>query len=218
MAEADAAFRRAVELDPEDQVALTHLGHTSVAAGHNEEGVSYLARAADIAHAGSGMSSASISLVDMYRSFGQYEEALTQAKRLAEAAPDDVLAGLDVAELSASLGRIDDARAAFERLREIDDVPGHEAYPLHGLMLVEIRREAWEAARQLAAQAATLDPHGLSADVAAFLGQQTGEPPDPEQEPPPTEPEVEQALLGSLTDYRRMLADSRRLGAGDLVG
>jgi Flp pilus assembly protein TadD len=215
MSEADAAFRKAVELDPDDQVALTHLGHTALATGRNEEGVGYLAKAADIAHA---VSTASISLVDMYRSFGQYDEALEYARKVAEGASDDLLAWLDLAELSLQVRQLDEASGAFERLRELDDVPGHEAYPLHGLMLVEIRREAWEAARQLAAQAATLDPHGLSADVAAFLGQQTGEPPDPEQEPPPTEPEVEQALLGSLTDYRRMLADSRRLGAGDLVG
>jgi len=124
MQDADAAFRRAVELDPDDQVALTHLGHTAVAAGRSEEGVSYLARAADIAHGGAGMSSAAISLVDMYRSFGQYEEALAQAKRLAEAAPDDVLTRLDVAELSAATGRLDEARRAFEQLRELDDVPG----------------------------------------------------------------------------------------------
>jgi Flp pilus assembly protein TadD len=214
MAEADAAFRRAVELDPEDQVALTHLGHTSVAAGHNEEGVSYLARAADIAHAGSGMSSASISLVDMYRSFGQYEEALTQAKRLAEAAPDDVLAGLDVAELSASLGRIEDARAAFERLREIDDVPGHEAYPLHGLIQVAIQAGDWDRAGELVEQAAAIDPHGLTTDVSAFVSEQSGE---ELEEPAPTRTEVEEALQSSLSDYRRMLADDRRLATEEII-
>jgi Flp pilus assembly protein TadD len=112
MEEADAAFRRAVELDPDDQVALSHLGHTALAAGRSEEGVGYLAKAADIAHAGAGTSTAAISLVDMYRSFGQHEEALAQARRLADAVPDDVLARLDVAELAVTAGRLDEARSA----------------------------------------------------------------------------------------------------------
>jgi len=213
--EADTAFRRAVELDPEDQLALTHLGHTALAAGHNEEGVGYLARAADIAHAGAGASTASISLVDMYRSFGQYEDALAQARRLADAAPDDVLTCLDVAELSAAVGQLDEARSAFELLRELDDVPGHEAYPLHGLIQVEIQGGNWVRARELTQQAAAIDPRGLSTDVAAFLREEEGE---PGEEPAPTRTEVEEALAGSLADYRRMLADDQRIGAGGVNG
>ena len=108
MAEAEGAFRRAVELDPDDQLALTHLGHTALAAGRREEGVGFLAQAADLAHAAS---SASISLVDMYRSFGQYDDALVQARRIAESAPEDRLAWLDVAELSLQTGQLDDARS-----------------------------------------------------------------------------------------------------------
>jgi len=215
MQEADAAFRRAVELDPDDQGALTHLGHTAVAAGRNEEGVGYLARAADIAHAGAGASTAAISLVDMYRSFGQYEEALAQAKRLAEAAPDDVLTALDVAELSAATGRLDEARRAFERLREIDDIPGHEAYPLHGLIQVAIQGGEWGRAVELTEQAAAIDPHGLAADVVAFVREQSGE---ATEQPPPTRTEVEQALTSSLAEYRRMLADDRHLAGEEIRG
>jgi Flp pilus assembly protein TadD len=109
-AEADAAFRKAVELDPEDRVALSHLGHTSLVAGRDEEGVSYLARAADST---TGASTAAISLVDMYRSFGQPDKALAQARQLADAVPDDVMAWLDVAELSLELEQADAAREAF---------------------------------------------------------------------------------------------------------
>jgi Flp pilus assembly protein TadD len=211
-AEADVAFRRTVELDPADQVALSHLGHTSLAAGRNEEGVGYLAQAAEIARTAS---TAAISLVDMYRSFGQYEDALAQARMLADAAPDDIVAWLDVAELSLTIGQLDDARSAFERLRELDDVPGHEAYPLHGMIQVEIRRQQWDRARELAAQAAAIDPHGLSTDVAAFLREQTEGPSD---DPAPTREDVETALASSLAEYRRMRADDRRLGAGDPIG
>ncbi len=122
-AEAGAAFRRAVELDPDDQVALTHLGHTSLAAGRSAEGVGYLSRAAESLR---GTSTAAINLVEMYRSFGQYTDALAQANRIVAAAPNDILAWLDVAELSLTVGRIDEARSAFERIRELDDAPGSE--------------------------------------------------------------------------------------------
>lgn len=213
-AEADAAFRRAVELDPEDQVALTHLGHTTLAAGRDDEAVGYLARAADSI---SGASTAAISLVDMYRTLGRYEEAVAQAKRLAEAVPGDPLAWLDVAELSLEVKQFDQARQAFERLRELDDVPGHEAYPLHGMLQVAIRREQWDLAEELVDEAAALDPRGLSTDVGVFLRERTGTR-DDEGEPAPTLAEVDAALAASLADYRRTLADDRRLTSGDGVG
>jgi Flp pilus assembly protein TadD len=211
-AEADEAFRRTVELDPNDEVALTHLGHTAVASGRKDEGVDYLARAADI---GRGASTAAISLIDMYRVAGQFEEALAQAHKVADAAPDDALAWLDVAELSLLTGHDDDARAAFERLRDLDDVPGHEAYPLHGLIQLEIRRERWDRARELAQQIAAVDPVGMSADLAAFVDDQTGQGGD---RPAPTRAEVDAALSSSLGSYRWMLADDRRLGGGELLG
>jgi Flp pilus assembly protein TadD len=211
--DADAAFRRAIELDPEDRVALTHLGHTSMAVGRGREGIGYLARAADSVP---GASSASISLVDMYRSFGQNEEALEQARRLADAAPDDVLTQLDVAELSLILGRLDDAQTAFATLRDIDDVPGHEAYPLHGLIRVAIAREQWQPALEIAGQARAIDAQGMSTDVMTFLTAQTVA--SDSDEPVPTRADVEAALDASLSDYRRMHADDRRANSGSILG
>lgn len=214
--EADAAFRRTVELDPEDQLALTHLGHTSLAQGRGEDAVGYLAQAAQRA---TGASSAAISLVDMYRSFGRYEEAAAQARRLAEAVPDDQLAWLDVAELSLALGEFDEAQLALERLRDLDDTPGHEAYPLHGMVLVAIRGEEWEQAQQLVDQAVALDPRGLGPDVAAFLRERSGAPPGEEEAgPAPTQSEIDAVLTASLADYRRTLGDDRRLTGGDQIG
>jgi Flp pilus assembly protein TadD len=211
--QANQAFGRAVELDPDDQVALTHLGHTSVAVGRGEEGMGYLARAAG---ATPGASSAAISLVDMYRSFGQNEEALAQAERLAEAVPDDALSRLDVAELNLTLGRLDEAESAFAALRDIDDVPGHEAYPLLGLILVAIARENWDDAVALAAEARAIDPHGLIGDVDAFLRAQTDA--EPGESPPPSREQIEAALSALLAEYRRMHADDRRAGAGNILG
>ncbi|HEY3728865.1 MAG TPA: tetratricopeptide repeat protein [Solirubrobacteraceae bacterium] len=213
--EADAAFRRAVELDPDDQIALTHLGHTSLAAGRQDEAVDYLSRAADNIQ---GASTAAISLVEMYRSFGRYEDAAAQAKRLAAAVPDDALAWLDVAELTFEVGQFDEARAAFERLREVDDVPGHEAYPIHGMLRVAVRGDEWERAQQLADQAAAIDPQGLGTDVGAFLRARTGGDGEDEPERVPTAEELDSALAASLAEYRRTLADDRRLSTGDSIG
>jgi tetratricopeptide (TPR) repeat protein len=211
--EADSAFRKAVELDPEDHVALSHLGHTSLVAGRDEEGVSYLARAADTT---SGASTAAISLVELYRSFGQPDKALAQARQLADAVPDDALAWLDVAELSLELGELDTASEAFETLRNLDDVPGREVYPLHGLLKVEIGRGGWERARELAGEAAAIDPRGRSREIVAFVNEQAGG--EDGEQPPPSREEVDAALTASLAEFRRLHADDRRLGSGEQDG
>jgi Flp pilus assembly protein TadD len=210
--EAEAAFRRTVELNPSDQLALSNLGHTALAAGRQEEGVEYLSRASDLAHA---FSTAAISLVDMYRSFGQYQDALVQARKLTDSMPEDAIAWLDVAELSLQVGELDESRSAFEHLRDVDDIPGHEAYPLYGMIQVEIRRSHWPQVQELASQVAAIEPQGLSTDVEAFARAQSGESAaDDEAQEPPTRTEIEAAIAASLATYRLMLADNRLLGSG----
>lgn len=205
------AFRRAVELNPDDQVALSHLGHTAAATGRQEEAVDLLNQAAQNMR---GASTAAISLVDMYRTLGQYEEALAQAQRIAEAEPEDVVAALDVAELSLAVGQFDEAYAAFARLRELDDVPGHEIYPLHGLIQAELARERWQQALELVREAPVGDPQGRTVNMIAFLQAKLGEP----AEQAPTREEVDAALAASLSEYRRMYADDRRLTSDGLLG
>jgi Flp pilus assembly protein TadD len=208
--EAREAFRRAVELDPADEVSLTALGHTAYAAGDEAGAVSYLEQAAE--HA-SGMSTASINLVDMYRTLGQPEAALAAAAKVAEAQPDDALAALDVAELSLELGHLDEAARAFERVRGVDDVADHEVYALHGMIAAEIAREQWAAALELAREAGALD-RGRTAGVLAFLEAQVS---GPGEAPPPTREEVDAALRASLAEHRRTHLEDRRLQAEDLL-
>ena len=158
-------------------MALSHLGHTSAAAGREQEAVGYLSQAAQNMR---GASTAAISLVDMYRTLGQYEEALAQARLIAEAEPEEPMAALDVAELSLEVGNPDEAFTAFARLREIDDVPGHETYPLHGMIKAEIQREHWQHALELAQEAASGDAQGRTAGVIVFLRDQAGVPAEAE--------------------------------------
>jgi tetratricopeptide (TPR) repeat protein len=203
-AEAREVFRRAVELDPDDELALTQLGHTEFAAD-NQAAVTHLEKAAERTR---GMTTATISLVEMYRALDQPEEALAAACRIAEAEPDDVAAALDVGELSLQAGRLDEALAAFERVRAV--------YALHGMILAELRRDARERALELAREAARVDQYGRSAAVLTHL-----DPPPAEEEgaePSPSHAEVESALAESLREHRRMHAEDRRLLAEDLLG
>lgn len=211
--EAADAFRKALDLNPDDDVALTSLGHTEYAAG-SEGAVAHLEQAAE---RGGAMSTAAISLVEMYRSMGKLEDALGAARKVLDAEPGDVAAALDVAELSLETDRLDDAREAFERIREMEDLPDHEVYALHGMVQVELRRDNTDAALELAREAARVDEYGRTAGVLAHL-----DPPEPgedgDQEPPPSREEVESALHQSLREHRRLHAEDRRLLAEDLLG
>ena len=225
--EATAAFRKALELDPDDDGAMTHLGHTAFQTGRGDEGVKLLEQAAGRV---SGNSTAAISLVEMYRSLGQPEEALAQAVKVFEADPDERMYALDVAELSLETGRLDEAAAAFGRLREIVDSEEEEVCALHGMVLVELERGDAARALELARAALAIDAVGRTTGVVAHLEVETGadptagEPRDASaahiaaQGVPPTRQEVEQALRGSLRVLRRSSAEDRGYVGEELLG
>ena len=136
-----------------------------------------------------------------------------------DADPDDVAAALDVAELNLETGRLDEALAAFEGIRAMEDLPDHEVYALHGMVQVELRRDNTAAALELARQAARVDPIGRTAGVLAHLDPEAGEGEEGgEREPPPTRQEVEEALRQSLRNTggstRRTAGCSRRTPIG----
>ncbi len=64
---------------------------------------------------------------------------------------------LELADLALDVGRLDEAASAFQRLRSVDDDPSHEVYAFHGLIEVEIRRENWRRALDLAVDATRVD-------------------------------------------------------------
>jgi Flp pilus assembly protein TadD len=225
--EATQAFRKALELNPDDEVAMTHLGHTAFQAGQGNEGVKLLEEAASRV---SGNTTASISLVEMYRSLGQPEEALAQAVKVFEADPSDRLYALDVAELSLETGRLDEAAAAFDRLRDIVDSEEEEVCALHGMILVELERGDAARGLELARDALAIDAVGRTTGVIAHLEVETGADPT-EGEPrdasaahiagqgvPPARQEVEEALRGSLKMLRRSSAEDRGYVGGELLG
>jgi tetratricopeptide (TPR) repeat protein len=225
--EATEAFHKALDLNPDDEVAMTHLGHTAFQGGRGDEGVKLLERAAGRI---SGNSTAAISLVEMYRSLGQPEEALTHALKVAEADPDDRMYALDVAELSFETGKLDQATTAFERMREIVESEEEEVCALHGMILVEMERGDTARALELARDALAIDSVGRTTGVVAHLEVESGMDPSAEeprdasaahiagQGVPPTRQEVEQALRGSLRLLRRSSAEDRGSIGEGLLG
>lgn len=200
--EAGAAFRRAAELRPRDVVALVGLGHVCYAAGQADEAIASLRQAVerDPGHVG-----ALRSLAAMHRSAGRLDEALAVAKRVAEQRPQDALATVDVAELSLELGLLDEASVAFARLLEVDDEPEHEVYAYHGMIEVEVRRERWRRALDLAVDCTRVDRLGRTTDVLAFVVAQVfGD----DDRPSPRRAEVDEALARSRAEHRWMHAEA----------
>ena len=199
--EAGQALHRAVRLRPEDTAALVSLGHASLASGHRDRAITYLTRALE----GDPENRAALQgLVTAYRSVGRPAEALEAAKQVASAAPADVFAALDVAELSLELGRTD-AVAAFGRLREVDDDPEHEVYAYHGMIEAELKRESWRRALDLAVDATRIDRHGRTTDILALIVARVfGE----AGREAPTREHVEETLARSRAEHRRLHAEA----------
>ena len=225
-AEAREAFEKAVQLDPDDPDALVHLGHSAAASGDLDAATSALSKAAEGERESRAATSAVISLVEMYRVLGQPEQALAAAHQVAAADPDDAGAQLDVARLALELDRLDEAQAALERLREVDEIADHEVYALHALALVALRQGNVAGAQAIAREALAIDERGLSADLALHCEVEAGGSADLLEgrassvvaRVPPTREELEAAVAEELRLHRGLHLEDRRLRAEDLVG
>jgi Flp pilus assembly protein TadD len=223
--EAEQAWTRAFELRPDDSVVLTALGHAALAAGRHEDAAARLQSAAE---ADARNHTASLSLIDIYRAENRLDEALAVARDIWAAAPDDILAGLDVAELSVDTGRMDEAEVAYERLLALDD-DEHEVYLRYGQLEMALRGSDWIRGSERAAAVARLDGSPRTQKLLTFFAEQTfgtldRDATSPEINaafaasqsgvfwlPPLTEPpnipelaEVEQALAEARAEHRRI--------------
>jgi tetratricopeptide (TPR) repeat protein len=194
------AFRRAIELRPDDASALVDLGHLELAAGRKDEAVGYFEQALEHEPANT---SALLALTEVRRRESRFDDALTAALRVAESRPDDVATALDAADLALELGRLDEAEAIYRRVRTADDEPEHEVYAYHGLIEIELRRERWRRALDLAVDATRVDRLGATTDVLAFVVTQVFGATD---RPAPTRDDVERLLALSRTEHRRLHA------------
>jgi Flp pilus assembly protein TadD len=204
--EAGDAFRRVAELRPHDTTILVDLGYVALAAGRPTDAASSLEQALE---RDPSNIAALRGVIEVRRRAGQFEGALGAARTLVEARPDDVLAAIDLADLALELGNLVEAEATFRRLLSFDDDPQHEVpYSLHGLIEVEIRRERWRRALDLAVDATRVDRLGRTTEVLAYVVAQVfGE----SDRPAPERREIDEALALSRAEHRRLHAEEAAL-------
>jgi Flp pilus assembly protein TadD len=197
-------LERAAALAPDDPSLLVDLGHALYGAGRQNEAIAKIRQATevDLAHVG-----ARRGLVDVLRRDGRLEEALAAATA-GGPVPDDVLGELDVAELSLELGRLDDARAAFARLRQLDEEPEHEVYAYHGMIEAELRAGRFRRALDLAVDATRVDRLGRTTDVLSFVVAEVFGQAD---RPAPSREQVDETLARSRAEHRRLHSETLEL-------
>ena len=199
-------FRRLVAVAPDDTAGLLNLAHALYAVGEADEAARLLARVAELDPENLD---ALRHLVDMHRRAGRDDAALDCARRAAARDPDDVLAALDVAELSLAGGAYDEARAAFDRVRTIDADEEHRPFAYHGMIEVEIRREQWRPALDVAIEATQEDRNPLTTALLAYIANQlfggSGD------RPAPTADEIDGALESERDAHRRLHVEARAL-------
>jgi len=191
-------LKRAVEANPNDSAALVDLGYLALGAGNTDEAADLFRQALEREP---GNIDALRAIATIHGRSGRPEDAFDAASAVAEAQPQDALAVLELAELSLDVGRLDEAAAAFQRLRSIDDDPSHEVYAVHGLIEVELRRENWRRALDFAVDATRVDRAGRTTDILAYVVSQVfGE----ADRPAPERRDVEAALERSRDEHRRL--------------
>lgn len=191
-------LQRALETDPNDSAALVDLGYLALGAGNADEATGLFRQALEREP---GNIDALRAIATIHGRAGRDEDAYEAASLVADAQPEDPLALLELAELSLDLGRLDEAASAFQRLRSVDDDPSHEVYAFHGLIEVELRRENWRRALDLAVDATRVDRAGRTTDILAFVVAQVFGAADREV---PERSDVEQALARSRNEHRRL--------------
>jgi tetratricopeptide (TPR) repeat protein len=191
-------LQRAVDADPNDSSALVDLGYLALGAG-NPDGAADLFRQA--LEREPGNIDALRAIATIHGRAGREEDAYAAVSAVAQAQPEDPLAALELAELALDVGRLDEAASAFQRLRAVDDDPSHEVYAFHGLIEVELRRENWRRALDLAVDATRVDRAGRTTDILAFVVAQVfGE----EDRQVPERAQVDAALARSRVEHRRL--------------
>jgi Flp pilus assembly protein TadD len=196
--DAAAALDRAMQLDPDDEVAAVNLAHVAFSRGDRDRGVRLLREVAERTSDAGAMRS----LLEMQREAGDLRAALETATRLLQDHPDDLLASIDAAHVYLELEEYDDAVAAFRRLRRLDDEPGHQVYAFHGIIEAEARAGHWRRALDHAIEATAVDRHQLTTDLLATAAAQLFGASD-DREAPPWD-ELLDALATHRAEHRRM--------------
>ena len=205
LAEAGTAFRRALDLDPSDEVALLYLTHAFKASGRPDQAIELLSRSA----AADDVSPEVLrTLASMATDSGDATSALQAVEQLLARDPKDVAAALALGDLHLALGHLDAAARAFAALRSIDDEDGHESFACHGQAEALLRGQQWRAALDVAIEATRLDRLQLTTDILRYASARLfGE---ADRSAPPWE-EIQAALAEERAAHARMHAEQEML-------
>jgi tetratricopeptide (TPR) repeat protein len=202
---AGAAFRRAHDLDPSDEVAVLYLTHAFKAAGEHGQAIELLQRSAATDDASPEVLR---TLAAMASDSGDAAAALQATEQLLAQNPKDVGAMLARAELHLALGHLDEAARAFAALRSIDDDDGHESFACHGQAEALLLARRWRAALDVAIEATRLDRLQLTTDILRYASAKLfGE---ADRSAPPWE-EIQAALAEERAAHARMHAEQEML-------
>ncbi len=167
--DAQAVYRRAIELDPKYVTPHNGLGNVYRDLSRYEDALAAYRRAIELdpkfafPHNGLG---------NVYRALGRYEDALIAYRRAIDLDPQYVAPHNGLGNVYADLGRYEDALAAYRRAIELD--PKY-AYPHNGLGNVYRDLGSYEDALAAYRRAIDLDPkeaapHNGLGNVYADLG------------------------------------------------
>ncbi|HZO28593.1 MAG TPA: tetratricopeptide repeat protein [Chloroflexota bacterium] len=166
--------------------------------GQESEAISLLVRAAEREP---GNIATLRGLVEMYLETDRLPLALVTARKIVHWQPDDVLATVDIADLSLTLGNLNDAVDAYNRLRQIDTEPLHEVYAYHGTIQTEMQREQWRRALDLAVDATRVARDDLTTQLLAFIIVKVF---GSSGHPTLTRAELDAALIAEHAEHRRL--------------
>lgn len=205
LAGATAAFRRVVELDPNDEPSLVNLALASRAAGQATVAMGLLGPRAEADAASPRILRTVASLAE---AAGDSQAALRAWTRLVEVDPKDVGAVLAQADLQLGQGQLAEAASSFAALRAIDDDEGHASYTFHGQIEALLRAERWRTALDVAIESTRADRLQLTTDLLRFATAKLFG--DAQRSAPPWD-EIEAALVEERTAHRRMHAEQEVL-------
>jgi tetratricopeptide (TPR) repeat protein len=155
-----AAWRKALELSPDDEIAHRGLGAVLLLTGHREESAAHLRRASEIKlraalEADPASARGSNDLGALLVETGRLEEAVTQFRKAVELKPDFAEARANLGGALAKAGNLDEALAELRKAVESDAgyAPAH-----YNLGLVLSRRGDAQGAIREWQRALDLDP------------------------------------------------------------
>lgn len=164
--EASEAFKAAVRLRPDNARALVDLGNVLFMLGRSDEALESLEEASRLRPGDLGIL---WNLAGMYASAERLDSALAQIQKILEFNPADVAARCDAAWLLFELGRLNEAAQMYGAIRRAQPERDHELYALHGLVMIEIRRQNWRRALMFAIEATKLDRYDFTTALLSYI-------------------------------------------------